>query len=291
MITEESSQQQVTPLVEERGEPPAPGATAQPTFSENEPRWLAWLDVARVLGFWFISVVLLAIIPVLAALPYVLYRVASLGAAGINPQTLQTDKFLIFFSVLGILPTHLLTLYLAWLVVTEGGLRPFWKTIGWEWPKETSPLVGALLSVLTAVLLYGVAWGITKFYGGQKTDIDMLIESSMYTRVATAVIAFATAPLVEEVIYRGVIYSAIEKAGGVALAVTVVSLLFAGVHVAQYRNNVSVIAVITLLSITLTLSRAVTGKLLPAFVIHLVFNGVQSILIVLSGFIDHDLLK
>ncbi|HEV8169403.1 MAG TPA: CPBP family intramembrane glutamic endopeptidase, partial [Pyrinomonadaceae bacterium] len=110
-------------------------------------------------------------------------------------------------------------------------------------------------------------------------------------RVATAFLAFATAPLVEEIIYRGVIYPAIEKVTGMGFAIVVVSMLFAGVHVWQYRTNIVVIIVITLLSIILTVARAVTGKLLPSFIIHLVFNGVQSVLIVLSGFLDKDLVK
>lgn len=292
VITEEPSQQ-VTPLLEDRGEPPsvASAETPQPTFTEYPSRWLAWLDVARVLGFWLISIVLLGVVPIVTALPYLFYRIAMVGAKAIRPEVIASDKMLIFYSVLGILPAHLLTLYLAWLIVTEGGLRPFWKALHFEWPEGARPAVSTLLSVMAAIVLFGVALGVTTLYGGQKTELDLLIESSLYTRIATAFVAFATAPLVEEVIYRGVIYSALEKAGGVALAVTVVSLLFAGVHVFQYRNNISVIIVITLLSITLSLTRAVTGKLLPCFIIHLVFNGVQSILIVLGGFIDKDLLK
>ncbi|HKU75528.1 MAG TPA: CPBP family intramembrane glutamic endopeptidase, partial [Pyrinomonadaceae bacterium] len=90
---------------------------------------------------------------------------------------------------------------------------------------------------------------------------------------------------------RGLLYKALEKAGGVAVAIVIVSLLFAGVHVFQYRNNVAVIAVITLLSITLTVTRAVSGKVLPAFIIHLVFNGIQSVLIVLGAFVDKDIIK
>jgi membrane protease YdiL (CAAX protease family) len=70
-----------------------------------------------------------------------------------------------------------------------------------------------------------------------------------------------------------------------------VSLLFAGIHVYQYRTNIAVIVVITLLSITLTVARAMTGKLLPSFIIHLVFNGIQSVLIVLSGFLDKNVIK
>jgi membrane protease YdiL (CAAX protease family) len=148
-----------------------------------------------------------------------------------------------------------------------------------------------LLSVLIAILLYGLAWGVTTLYGGEKTDLDMLIESSLYTRVATAFIAFATAPLVEEVVYRGVVYPAVERVMGMGFAITVVSLLFAGVHVFQYRSNIAVIVVITVLSVTLTVARAVTGKLLPSFIIHLIFNGVQSVLIVLAPFLDKDLIK
>jgi membrane protease YdiL (CAAX protease family) len=75
------------------------------------------------------------------------------------------------------------------------------------------------------------------------------------------------------------------------IAIAVVSLLFAGVHVFLYRNNIAVITVITLLSITLTVTRALTGKVLPAFIMHLVFNGIQSVLIVLGGFIDKDIFK
>jgi len=52
-----------------------------------------------------------------------------------------------------------------------------------------------------------------------------------------------------------------------------------------------VITVITLLSFTLTLARAYSGSVLPPFIIHLVFNGIQSLVLVLSPFIDSSLLE
>jgi membrane protease YdiL (CAAX protease family) len=294
VFTEESSQQ-LTPLPEERGEPPvsvpSDSIPAPLPVSPSTARLLAWLDVLKAVGLWVLSVLVLAVVPLLVLAPYLIYRVATVGQAAINPNVLATDTMVLFYSVVGIVPAHLLTLYLAYLVVTGGGQRPFWKTLRWEWPQGTTPMTAVLLSVLIAVVLYGLAWGLTTLYGGEKTDLDRLIESSMYTRVATAFIAFATAPLAEEVIYRGVIYPAVEKVMGMGFAVAIVSMLFAGVHVWQYRTNIAVIVVITLLSVILTLARAVTGKLLPSFIIHLVFNGVQSILIVLSGFIDKDLVK
>lgn len=291
MFTEESSPQ-LTPLSEERADPPAPAllTDVQPTSTaENFNPWQKWVDVVKALGVWVSSVALLLLVPVIVALPYLIYKIATSGPP--SPESLQSDKTLLFLSVLGILPTHLLTLALTWMIVTEAGRRPFWKTVGFEWPQKLSPLMVTLLSLLLALVLLGLAWLVTSLYGGGKTQLDLLIESSIQTRFATAFVAVVTAPLVEEVIYRGVIYSALEKALGVGIAVAVVSLLFAGVHVFQYINNVSVITVITLLSVTLTVTRAVTGKVLPSFIIHLVFNGVQSILIVLGAFVNSDALK
>ena len=281
-------------MSEERGEPPAPSFSeiSQPVPTPTPAVWwLPWLDVLKAVGLWFISLMLLLVIPVVAILPYMIYKISTAGITVFTPDSIKSDKMLIFYSVVGILPAHLLTLGLAWLFITEGGRRPFWREIGWEWPREMNPGIVTLLSALTALVLYGIAWGVTTLYGGEKTDLDLLIESSNYTRVATALVAFATAPLVEEVIYRGIIYPALEKVMGVGFAITVVSLLFAGIHVYQYRTNIAVILVITILSITLTVVRALTGKLIPSFIIHLVFNGIQAVLIVLGGFLDKGVIK
>ena len=288
MFTEEPSQQ-ITPLPEEQAEPPEvrPSETIRPP---TKTPWItAWADVGISFGVWFASVVLLLVVPLIYTLPYLVYRIAKFGPP--TAEALSTDKLLIFYSVVGILPTHLLTFVLVWIVITYGGRRPFWKNIDFDWPKNLSPTAATLVSVLVATLLFLVALGVTSLYGERKTDLDILIESSIYTRVATAFVAVATAPLVEELIYRGLLYRALEKAAGVGVAIGIVSLLFAGVHVFQYRNNLAVIVVITLLSITLTVTRAITGKVLPAFIIHLVFNGIQSVLIVVGGFVNKDIFK
>ena len=288
VFTEEPSQQ-LTPLTEEYAEPPEPrpSVAVQPTKGDT---WVsAWTDVGASFGVWIASVVLLLIVPLIYSLPYLVYRIAKYGPP--TPEALATDKQLIFYSVIGIIPTHMLTFVIVWLLITYGGRRPFWKNIDFDWPTNSNPMLVTLVSALVATLLFLLALGITSLYGERKTDLDLLIESSIYTRVATAFVAVATAPLVEEVIYRGLLYKTLEKAAGMGVAIALVSLLFAGVHVFQYRNNLAVILVITLLSITLTVSRAVTGKLLPAFIIHLVFNGIQSVFIVLGGFIDKDIFK
>ena len=290
MYTENSPQ--VTPLEQDQADPPATVLSDElqaPTIPDKQAWWVAWLEVLKGFALWFTSVVLLAVVPIVVALPYVVYRLVTLGSSA--SQTIATDKMVLFFSVLGILPAHLLTLLLIWAVFREGTRESFWKNIGFGWPKSLSPSVTTIVCVLLALVLFGLAQLITYVYGERKTDLDFLIESSIYTRLATAFIATATAPLIEELIYRGVLYGALEKAAGAAVAIPVASLLFAGVHVYQYRNNIAVILVITLLSIVLTLSRALTGKVLPAFLIHLAFNAIQSVFIVLGGIINTDPVK
>jgi uncharacterized protein len=314
VITNEPSQQ-VTPLSNEEpsgfpeqavrhdlASPPAAPQVSQP-----------WLDVVKAFLIWMGSIGLLIFVPVIFAIPYIAYNWINNGPP--TAQALATDKTLLFLSIAGILPTHLLTLLLVWLYVTgvlrglvllvlreislrelreyvaTAARRPFFKTLGFEWPKNLSPLLTTVLGVLLAFVLLVIGWAVTQFLGGNKTQLDLLIESSLPARFATAFVAVLTAPLIEELIYRGVVYSALERAAGVAIAVIVVSLLFAGVHVFQYSNNIGVITVITLLSFSLTLARAYSGSVLPPFIIHLVFNGIQSLVLALAPFIDKSLLE
>lgn len=283
MFTEETSQQ-ITPLSEQPAEPPVPTPEVQ-ALSPQTSRWLPWLEVAKALAIWIMSIGLLLFVPVVFALPYIIYKVVQAGR--FYPE-IVTDTGVLFVSIAGVFPAHLLTLFVTRNIVIEGRETSFWKAIRFHWPQNINPVIVTLLSIMLAIILLAIAWLVTTLYGGNKTDLDLLIESSMYTRVATAFIALATAPLIEEIIYRGVLYPAVEKAAGMGIAIAVVSLLFAGVHVLQYKNNVSVIVMITLLSIVLTVARAVTGTMLPSFIIHLVFNGIQSVVIVASPFINKN---
>jgi len=90
---------------------------------------------------------------------------------------------------------------------------------------------------------------------------------------------------VEESIYRGILYPAIERTAGAKTAVILVTLLFAVPHVPQYWPNIGVISSITLLSVVLTLVRARNGRLLPCLVVHLVFNGIQSVIILFEPYL------
>jgi membrane protease YdiL (CAAX protease family) len=241
----------------------------------DNPPW----GVGAALLTWVGSVVLLFIVPIVFLVPYAILRADKLSQG----QSLLEDKTALFLAVLSTLPVHLLTLALVWAVVTRFGKLPFWRAIGWSWSER----VGFWTSAGIAILLLAAGLVFTQFAGGEPTELDKLTRSSAATRITIALLAAVTAPLVEELVYRGLLYPALQRTMGKVWAVVLVSLLFTLPHVPQYYNNLAVITVILVLSVTLTLVRAWTGRLLPCFIIHLVFNGIQSIIMIAEPYFQH----
>ncbi len=205
---------------------------------------------------WFLSLAAVALVPVLCVQPYVAYRFKN----GPPPtqEVLLADKTFVFLFVLGWVPAHLLTLALIWAVATRLGKYSLREVLGFSWSSD--------------------------FKLGKSVGIAIL-DSSRAAALTLAFIAVATAPLIEEMIYRGLLYSALQRVIGRWFAIIVVAAMFAGLHVYQYRQNIGAILSISLLSLVLTYIRGRTGRLLPCFVIHLVFNGVQSLIIVFEPYL------
>lgn len=245
--------------------------------ADNNPDNPPWGILAALIT-WFVSIAMLAIVPNVCVLPYVAYRYA-----GTQPtrDLLLKDQTFVFLFVVAWLPAHLLTLALVWAIGTRLGKRSFKQVFGWSW----SPNLGLWRSSALAITLFMVTLVLVGLFGGPRTDLDRILESSRATAVTLAIIAVVTAPLVEELIYRGLLYSAFRKVVGQWPAIVIVASMFAGLHVVQYWPNVGAISSITLLSVVLTVTRARTGRLLPCFVVHLVFNGVQSIIIIIEPYL------
>lgn len=245
-----------------------------PAYDPDNPPWGLW----GALGILILSFALMIVTQALFLIPYALRRGVKLDALG---EFALNDAGAIFMQIVSIIPAHLLTLGAAWLLVTRIGRYPFLKMLGWEWGKGLT----FWRCVGLAALLYLA--GLSILYNSAPTDnmLERLIQSSRAAALATAFAATITAPLVEELVFRGLLYSSLRRLVGTVWAVAVVFLLFVLIHVPQYWPSYGVIATILLLSLVLTFIRARTGKLLPCFVIHLLFNGVQSVLIVLSPYI------
>ena len=267
-------------------EPTPPGAyadfaradspAAAQALDPDDPPW----GVGAAAFVWFSSIALMIFTYFLAVLPY-LFLVRRVRADEPLGEALMSDPNMTLISVASVVPAHLATMAVVWAVVTRFGKRPFWQAVGWSWPRR----FGFWASAGLALLLLALGMALTYYVGRDvKTPFDEMIESSAQALFATAFLATFTAPLVEEMVYRGVLFPALRRAIGTLWSVLIVAALFTVVHVSQYYNNPAVIAAVGSLGLALTSVRALTGRVLPCFVIHLVFNGVQCAALLLDYF-------
>jgi membrane protease YdiL (CAAX protease family) len=127
---------------------------------------------------------------------------------------------------------------------------------------------------------------VASYFPEQENDLTRILKSSRLAVFLVAFLATFTAPIAEEVVYRGILYSAFQRTLGVTFAVVAVTLLFALVHVPQYLPSYSTISLLLLLSLILTVIRSRTGNLWPCIVLHTIFNATQSILLILEPYIN-----
>ena len=182
--------------------------TQQPVQDPNQTSQ-AWWTLFKAFLAWVLSVACLLIVPLVLVIPYLVYL--SMSGSETSADILMKDKTFIFLSILGVIPAHVLTLFAAWALQTSWGKLPFFQSLRMSWPSSISPWLGVVLCGVGAVVLLAVGGLVTSILGGGKTDLDMLIESSFQARLATVALAVFTAPLVEEIIYRGMLYPAIQR--------------------------------------------------------------------------------
>jgi membrane protease YdiL (CAAX protease family) len=245
----------------------------------DSPKW----SVSEALAVWLASVLLILVVPSLFLLPYLHLAAAPAADTDQLLEFAQNDPTAILVQLAGILPAHLITLLIAWLVVTRFFRFDFRSSLGWQSGGFRWWHYAAILSGF-----FVVATGVGYYFPEQDNELLRILKSSREAVFILAAIATLTAPIVEEVVYRGLIYSAFQARFGVAASFLFTTLLFAVVHIPQYYPSFSTIFLLTLLSIILTLIRIRTGNLLPCIILHFLFNGLQSALLIIEPYMKDE---
>ncbi|MCA1625896.1 MAG: CPBP family intramembrane metalloprotease [Acidobacteria bacterium] len=243
----------------------------------NNPPWNSWLAFL----VWLASIAFILILPNLFVVPYILKQGIDLSDQAVLAEFVQSDATAVLLSVLAVIPAHILTLALAWVVITKFNKFSFRKALGW---RSGGFNVWAYFLILGGFFI--LASIVSYYFPEQDNDLLKILRSSRTAVYIVAFLATFTAPLVEEVVYRGVLYSALQRSFRIPYAVLLVTFLFALVHVPQYYPSYSTIFLICLLSLILTLVRVRTKNLLPCIILHTIFNGVQSLFLILQPYLN-----
>jgi membrane protease YdiL (CAAX protease family) len=247
-------------------------AVGNPSPRPNNPPWTA----ISAVGVWIASVLFILIVPTVIVLPYLAMQDGVLTDSRILADFARNDPMAVILQIAAIVPAHILTLLAAWVVITKGRKFSFFKMLGWE---NGGFVWWHYLVILIA--FFALAAVVGNYFPEKENDLIRILQSSRSAVYLVAVVATLTAPLVEEVVYRGILYSAFQRAFGIPAAFVLVTALFALVHVPQYYPSYSTIFLLTVLSLTLTAIRVKSNNLLPCVILHTLFNGLQSIFLIL----------
>lgn len=248
----------------------------EPPVSPDDPPWGLGLAFVALI----FSVAAIFVFPAFLVVPYILINKEGVLAG------MEKDPTVIVLNLLGIIPAHLLTLIVAWVIVTRRGVYKSSETLGFEnggfrWWHHIMVLGGFF--VLAGIVGYFIPEG--------DNELMRMLRSSRTAVYITAVLATFTAPVVEEVIYRGILYPAMRRRAGTVNAVLFVTCVFTLVHVPQYLGSPGTILLLSTLSLCLTTIRAKTGMLWPCIVLHFLFNGVQSAVLVAEPFLPAEMIQ
>ncbi len=262
-------------LTNEEFEPISPEAVEVLTShspTPNDPPWTALPAVA----VWIASILFVLVVPTVFLLPYLSLQDPPITDSRVLMEFARTDATAIAVQIAAIIPAHLLTLLVAWVVVTRGRRFSFFRMLGWE--------KGGFAwwhYVVILVAFFALAVAVGNYFPEKENDLIRILQSSRTAVYIVAIMATFTAPLVEEVVYRGVLYSAFQRTFGIPAAFVLVTALFAIVHVPQYYPSYSTLFLLTVLSLTLTAIRVKSNNLLPCVILHTLFNGIQSVFLIL----------
>ncbi|HEX5731315.1 MAG TPA: type II CAAX endopeptidase family protein [Blastocatellia bacterium] len=227
---------------------------------------------------WLLSFSLPQVVPV----PYLLIARQAGKVVIPTPEDLSTGNLDVRFIIISLVSTliiHIIMLAVCWAVVTQFRRLPFFATLGWHW--AGMPL---WMRIMLVIWVLGLVFLINIFLpyilpDTQTTPFAHILRSSKAAKYLVVGVAVLTAPFVEELVYRGMLYSGLRSRLPESVSILVVTLVFAIVHIQQYWGAWSSLIGLTTLSLSMTVIRAKTKSLLPCVVIHQVNNTIAGLLI------------
>ncbi len=241
--------------------PPADVAVVQAESDPNrspEVPWRPWTaPLALLVAFLFAAIGSLAV-----DVPAALFGVRIKGET-LPPGISLADTFVqdAAFVLAAVLVAYW---FAGWVRTWQFGLRP--PGLGWR-----SATLRTLL-VLAAFLIVSIAYETAVHAEKEKLLQDLGANEGTAMLLLTALLTCAVAPICEEFLFRGYIFSALRNWRGTALAAVTTGLLFGGVHVGS-APAVDLVP-LAVLGVVLCLLYRWTGSLYPCIAVHSLNNSI-----------------
>jgi len=147
--------------------------------------------------------------------------------------------------------------------------QPFWKSLGWT--KPTARQVAGYLAGGSG-LAVAVSLALLVRPDTQGFPLEKLF-SSRTASFAIGAFAISIAPVVEELVFRGLLFAIFERLLGLHYAVVMTAVLFAGLHAPEYWHAWNHLLMILGVGVVFSLARGITGSLAASTILHIGYNS------------------
>lgn len=177
-----------------------------------------------------------------------------------------------------------ITMVAATLILARPYIRQTDATgIGWSLGPRRQLVLSAMIGVaISSAFVVAIILMQPEIPDSELGPVARLAEESARVRWLWAIIAVTIAPVTEEFLFRGVLFSGLSKTWGIPAGAAIVSALFLMFHLAETMAFWPSTVAIGLLTIGTIAFRLLTNHLGPPIAMHLAYNAVLAIAL-LSG--------
>lgn len=229
------------------------------------PRPVDWKGL-DVLFFLVFSTIWLLLSQVLSLAGYAILR--PLMGWRTPASTLVANENAVFVVAAQLVFYAPVLLYIFLVVVLQYH-QSFGVGIRWRWPNFRQGARFLLAGVLLAMV---VLTGSALLPDRKDFPMEKLFTSTTAV-YAIGGLAVLVAPFMEELVFRGVLFSFFDRLGGFRIAVPATAVLFAALHYPEYAGAWTHVSMILVVGFALSIARAMTGSLVPSFLLHTAYNA------------------
>jgi uncharacterized protein len=252
---------------------PLPVEPIEPVFlPPAEPRFPAWSgwDLLAILVFTTVAIFVFSLIALFIARTFPAYRSMSFTDLAMNARVVVGAQAAAY-------PVVLLFIF---VLVRTRSHQSFGKAIEWHWPGIFAPgflLGGAVLAIVIESL-------------SRYLPIPKSLPMDNYFRDATSAYMMAAfgitlAPLLEELLFRGLLYPLLRRWFGLVVAVVLTAVAFASIHGAQLGYAWAPVLSIFVVGVVFTVVRVRMNSVAASFLMHCGYNSALFTLLWLAS--DH----
>jgi membrane protease YdiL (CAAX protease family) len=156
-------------------------------------------------------------------------------------------------------------------------------SLGWSKPGPFSQrsliTIGLSLSVAGVILEYAL-----RTPDVETPFVKMLADPA--SRIAIAVMGVTVAPVVEELLFRGLLQPVLISSAGVLPGILITSAIFGALHLSQNGNLWQSGVVIMLVGFVLGTVRHVSGSTRASTIVHIAYNTLPMVVLLLQSVIS-----